>query len=118
MITSATVSGLKIVEMATIVVTKRGRTSNSVARMMAMTAVGMLVWMIMTERINPYNSTLDLPGVLGQWSMNSISGLAALSGEIQRQASMIGYINAFYLFTIASAVAVPLAWLMRDVPKE
>jgi hypothetical protein len=31
---------------------------------------------------------------------------------------MIGYINAFYMFAIASALAVPLAWLMRDVPKD
>ena len=72
----------------------------------------------MTEKISPYNRMLELPGVAGQWNTQSIDGLAALSGEIQRQASMIGYINAFYLFTIASAIAIPLAWLMRDVPKE
>ena len=72
----------------------------------------------MTEQISPFNKTLDLPGVAGQWSTQSTDGLVAISGEIQRQAAMIGYINAFYLFTIASAIAVPLAWLMRKVPKE
>jgi DHA2 family multidrug resistance protein len=72
----------------------------------------------MSERITPFNRALELPGVLGEWSTNSLAGLAALSGEIHRQSSMIGYINAFYLFTIASAIAVPLAWLMRDVPKD
>lgn len=72
----------------------------------------------MTELITPFNKTIDLPGVGGNWSMQSLNGLAALSTEIHRQAAMIGYINAFYLFTFASAIAVPLAWLMRDVPKD
>ncbi len=72
----------------------------------------------MTEKISPFNKTFGLPGVSGQWNMQSADGLVAISGEIHRQAAMIGYINAFYLFTIASALAVPLAWLMRKVPKE
>ena len=42
----------------------------------------------------------------------------ALAGEVQRQAAMIGYINAFYLFAIAAAFAVPFAWLMRPVPRD
>jgi hypothetical protein len=44
--------------------------------------------------------------------------LSALAGEIQRQAAMIGYINAFYLFAITAALATPLAWAMRTTPKE
>jgi DHA2 family multidrug resistance protein len=72
----------------------------------------------MTELISPFNKLLGLPNVVGQWNTESLDGLAALSDEIQRQASMIGYINAFYMFTVASAITVPLAWLMRDVPKE
>ncbi|MFT5509181.1 MAG: DHA2 family multidrug resistance protein [Hyphomicrobiaceae bacterium] len=72
----------------------------------------------MTELISPFNKTLDLPGVAGRWSAQSTDGLVAISGEIQRQAAMIGYINAFYLFTIASVLAVPLACLMVKVPKE
>jgi DHA2 family multidrug resistance protein len=72
----------------------------------------------MTEKITPYSRALDDPNIVGQWSMNTLGGLVALSGEIHRQAAMIGYINAFYLFTIAAALAVPLAWMMRDVPKN
>jgi len=34
-----------------------------------------------------------------------------LLAEIKQQASMIGYINAFYLLTIASTIAAPLAFL-------
>ena len=39
-----------------------------------------------------------------------------LATEIQRQAAMIGYINAFYLFATTAALAVPLAWGMRAPP--
>ncbi len=69
----------------------------------------------MTEMISPYNKVIGLPGVTGEWSTNSLGGLVAISGEIHRQAAMIGYINAFYMFAMASALAIPLAWLMRDV---
>ena len=39
-----------------------------------------------------------------------------LTNEIQRQAGMIGYINAFYLIAFTAAAAVPLVWLMRNRP--
>jgi hypothetical protein len=40
--------------------------------------------------------------------------LSALSHEIKRQAQMIGYINAFQLFGLAAAVAIPLSFLFAD----
>jgi len=73
---------------------------------------------VLSEGISPYNKALRFPEVVGQWNLGTPSGLAALAGEIQRQAAMIGYINAFYLFTFTAAAAVPLAWLMRDVPND
>jgi hypothetical protein len=36
---------------------------------------------------------------------------AQLAQEIQRQASMIGYINAFHLMTLVPILIAPLAWL-------
>jgi DHA2 family multidrug resistance protein len=39
-------------------------------------------------------------------------GLAKLSREIGRQAAMLGYINAFGLCTLASAMAIPLILLV------
>ena len=70
----------------------------------------------LTEFISPYNETLDLPGVPALWSLDSLTGLAAMGGEIRRQAAMIGYLNAFGLFTVASLVVLPLILLVR-VPK-
>jgi MFS transporter, DHA2 family, multidrug resistance protein len=37
---------------------------------------------------------------------------------MQRQAAMIGFINAFYLFAFTAAAAVPLAWFLRDAPRD
>jgi len=67
----------------------------------------------MTEFITPYNPALGLPGVIGAWDMESVTGLARLSNEITRQAAMIGYLNAFGLYTLVSALALPFILLIR-----
>ena len=43
--------------------------------------------------------------------------LTALQQEIQRQAAIGGYLNAFMMSAVAAAVALPLAWMFR-VPKR
>jgi DHA2 family multidrug resistance protein len=45
---------------------------------------------------------------MGGFGLETVPELAKLSGEISRQAAMIGYVNGFGLFTAASAVAVLL----------
>ena len=72
----------------------------------------------MVEFINPFNATLKGPPAPAAWNIGTTSGLMRLTNEIQRQASMIGYINAFYLLALTAAVAVPLVWLMRNRPIE
>ena len=71
----------------------------------------------MTEWISPFNELFSYPSLSGLWSTETTTGLAALSGEIKRQSTMIGYINAFYLFAGAAAIAIPLSWLFRQPPK-
>jgi DHA2 family multidrug resistance protein len=68
----------------------------------------------MTGLITPFNELLRFPEVAGNWSLESLSGLTALSGEIKRQAQMIGYLNAFQLFGIAAAFAIPMSFLFAD----
>ncbi|MGE0765101.1 MAG: DHA2 family efflux MFS transporter permease subunit [Hyphomicrobiaceae bacterium] len=68
------------------------------------------------ENLTDFNKTLALPEAMGLWSTATPPGLLAISGEMQRQAAMIGYINAFYLFAMTAACAVPLAWMMRAPP--
>lgn len=62
----------------------------------------------MTEMISPFNRTLQLPQSMGGYGVGTVQELAKISGEITRQAAMIGYINGFGLFTVASAVAIIL----------
>jgi DHA2 family multidrug resistance protein len=70
----------------------------------------------MVEVISPYNRVLELPWVMGAWSVDSTAGLAKLSGEIARQSILIGYTNAWLLYTLAAAAWLPLCMLAR-LPK-
>jgi DHA2 family multidrug resistance protein len=67
----------------------------------------------LSEMISPFNERLTLPWVMGGWSIDTLSGLARLSKEIGRQAAMIGYLNAFAMYTAASAGAVLLVLFVR-----
>ena len=67
----------------------------------------------LVELVSPYNRTLAMPWALGQWDVETAAGLAKLSKEITRQSAMIGYLNAFGMYTAMSALAVPLILLVR-----
>ena len=67
----------------------------------------------MTEFISLHNRVLELPWVMGAWSIDTLPGLAKVANEITRQAAMIGYVNAFVLYTIVSAAVIPLCLLAR-----
>ena len=71
----------------------------------------------LVEVVTDFNKTLALPEAVGLWSTASPRGLLVIAGEIQRQAAMVGYNNAFLLFALTAGVAVPLAWIMRSPPK-
>ncbi|MBS0243703.1 MAG: MFS transporter, partial [Proteobacteria bacterium] len=66
----------------------------------------------MAEIVNPYNKTLALPSSMGSWTTETTAGIAALAREITRQASMLGYMNAFVMYTAASVVAIPLVLML------
>ena len=66
----------------------------------------------MTEMISPFNKTLGTPWTMGGWSMESAGGLAAIAREINKQAAMIGYNNAFWMYTVVSIVALPLVFMV------
>jgi DHA2 family multidrug resistance protein len=68
----------------------------------------------LSASVSPMNELLRNPGLMGGWVWDSTRGLAVLSMEIQRQAQMGGYLNAFVLFGIVSALGVPFAWLFRS----
>jgi DHA2 family multidrug resistance protein len=67
----------------------------------------------MTEYASPFNENLNAAGM----TLDTVGGLAGISGEILRQASMLGYLNAFALYTAACLASVPLI-LMFKVAKR
>jgi DHA2 family multidrug resistance protein len=60
----------------------------------------------LSETISPLNDRLSLPWVMGGWTTDTLPGLARLAKEINRQAAMIGYLNAFAMYTATSAAAL------------
>ena len=63
----------------------------------------------MTEHASPFNENLANLGI----TLDATGTIAGFSGEILRQASMIGYLNAFALYTIACLASVPLILMFR-----
>lgn len=72
----------------------------------------------MSTSISPFNKLLEYPNVVGRWNVETTEGLVNLSNEIERQAAMIGYINAFYLLAITGFAAVPLIFLARKADRD
>jgi MFS transporter, DHA2 family, multidrug resistance protein len=54
------------------------------------------------------------PCVTGAWNFDTVPGLARVAKEILRQAMMIGYLNAFTMYTATSALAVVFALMARS----
>lgn len=52
------------------------------------------------------------------WNPDTATGLMRLSREMQRQAAMNGYINAFYMMGLTAALAIPLAACLRRIPSQ
>ena len=67
----------------------------------------------MSEMITPFNPALTMPSLTGAWNFDSLSGLAKIANEINRQSAMIGYLNAFTMYTATSALAVVLVLMVR-----
>lgn len=64
------------------------------------------------EHISHYNRVLELPWAMGGWTVDSAAGMARITSEITRQATVLGYVNAWLLYTIVSATLIPLCLLV------
>jgi DHA2 family multidrug resistance protein len=67
----------------------------------------------MAENISPYQESLHFPAVTGAWDLETIQGLSRIAGEMDRQAHMIGYDNAFVMYSIVCFASLPLLLLVR-----
>ena len=71
----------------------------------------------MTEFVSPFNEILNFPQYLNVWDTETTTGLARIAEEVSNQADMIGFLNAFELYTVASVIVLPLIWMVR-MPKR
>jgi len=63
--------------------------------------------------ITPYNRLLQAPPFAQIWNPSSLAGRAMLDAEITRQATLIGYLDAFKLMLMVCILAMPLVLLLR-----
>jgi DHA2 family multidrug resistance protein len=69
----------------------------------------------LTEGLRPDNPAMaNLPS---RFSLTEPGGIAALNGEISRQAAMVSYVDAFWFLAILSGGAILLLLLVRK-PKR
>ena len=68
----------------------------------------------LASRITPYGHT-PLPAGI---DLHSAAGLAALNGEVSRQAAAIAFLNDFWLMMILTLAAIPLLLLFRRPDRQ
>jgi DHA2 family multidrug resistance protein len=67
----------------------------------------------LSAAVSTMEGALAYSGLAANLASDQARSLAALSAEMQRQASIGGYLNTFVLFAFTAAAALPLAWLFR-----
>jgi DHA2 family multidrug resistance protein len=68
---------------------------------------------VISEHVSPFNEAFRMASVAGDWNIDSLNGIARTGREVERQASMIGYINAFYLFSAVAIAVVPFIFFLK-----
>ena len=67
-----------------------------------------------SENASPLNQGLAFQdSLIASWSIGGPATIAALSGEIGRQAIMIGYLNAFHVFALTAFAVCPFLFFAR-----
>ena len=67
----------------------------------------------LAEHVSPLNEILRFPESAGGFSVETTASIASIAGEIDRQAQLIGYLNAFLLYTAAAVVTMPFLFFVR-----
>ena len=72
----------------------------------------------LAEKITNANPALHDPVIASAYNLANPAGLASLNGEITRQASMIAYVDDFWLMMILTLAVIPLLLLIRPPKKN
>ena len=71
---------------------------------------------VRTRLVEPFhrdNPLMQGPSLSAPFSLTLTKGLAALDGEVTRQASMVAYVGIFHLMFLSTLLMVPLVLLLR-----
>ncbi|MES1151804.1 MAG: DHA2 family efflux MFS transporter permease subunit, partial [Dongia sp.] len=68
---------------------------------------------ILAEHVTPFNPMMQWPQLPAAWSLDTTAGMAALNGEVTRQAATIAYLNDFQFMMWVTLAAIPLLVLLR-----
>lgn len=68
---------------------------------------------VLVENISATSEALKMPFVADMFNLETSGGLAALSAEISRQASLIAYLNSYLVIAISAAMVLPLLLLLK-----
>jgi DHA2 family multidrug resistance protein len=71
----------------------------------------------LTEKITIANGAAHDPATMSAYNFSNLDGLTAINGEITRQASMIAYLDDFWLMFLVTLMVLPLLLLIR-APKK
>ena len=71
----------------------------------------------LVQWINPFRVISSTNNIGGSLDAETARGLAGIAGEVSRQATNIGYINAFHLFLWTTLIVYPLIALIVWPPK-
>ncbi|MEQ8394400.1 DHA2 family efflux MFS transporter permease subunit [Thalassobaculum sp.] len=77
-----------------------------------------ITYVDLTPYVSIFADATSLMGLRGDWPLDETRQLKALSAEIDRQGLMLGYINAFYFYTVTAFAVLPLIALVRLKPPE
>lgn len=72
----------------------------------------------MVEHLRPDNPLARAPWLAAPFSLTNPAGVALLDGEVDRQASMIAYIDDFRLMLFVALALAPVLLLMRRPPRS
>ena len=68
----------------------------------------------LSQLVSPLNEKITNSPISSTWGLESLESLTRLTTEIEHQALIGGYLNAFDLFTWVALASVPLAWVFKS----
>ena len=80
---------------------------------MAAVRTGRVSYAELSEHVSALKEATQLPWVIGPRALDNLPDLLALADEVERQAQLIGHLNAFALYTAAAVLTMPFLLLVR-----